>query len=595
MINFEAANLAAGNIVTDQLEGITISTSAEHGVMIFDTNNPTGEDDDLAAEDLGNVLIISEDGDQDDPDDNATGGTIAIDFDEPSIVTKIGLLDIEEPGSFVSLFDAEGELIENIHIEPVGDGISFELDLPNSEVSRLELRLAGSGALTSLDLKQDDSHQDGTSSEVILLTETGWERDGKQLGTWSNNGDIVGDSVSRIQVPDDVTVDTLDGDDEISGLANNGIGYLSNKGAIFTGNGDDLLQGSVIGEGNDNIGILNDFVNRDDAFDFLRTNDLDVDQQVIRTEAGKDRIIGTVEIDGDGNSNRGVFSGTFSNINTGEDSDRLDGTVEVGGSGDFNEGVVFGSGFEIRSSQIEMGEGDDRITGTVKIEENGNRNSGITNISFNNLDTGSGNDEIIAEVEVGGNGDFNDGIAQGEGSINTGEGDDRIVSNVRIAGDGSSNRGISQGLSGIDLGAGDDYLFASVEVDGNGDDNIGIYNDFASSIRMGAGDDVIVGIGGDAYSGFGADVNDFGFIDLGEGEDRISGFGANQIVDGGTGIDVAEFEFSLDESVTLDSSDSSSIDITANEKTMSFRNVEEFAFAGESFRLDELVDLALRD
>ncbi len=69
-IDFDAGDLAAGTIISDQFEGISISSSSEFGAMLFDTNNITGEDFDLSATDLGNVLIISEDGDSIDPDDN---------------------------------------------------------------------------------------------------------------------------------------------------------------------------------------------------------------------------------------------------------------------------------------------------------------------------------------------------------------------------------------------------------------------------------------------------------------------------------------------------------------------------------------------
>ena len=109
---------------------------------------------------------------------------------------------------------------------------------------------------------------------------------------------------------------------------------------------------------------------------------------------------------------------------------------------------------------------------------------------------------------------------------------------------------------------------------------------------MGSGNDRIIGVGVDAFTGFGSGSTSggSGFIDLGNGNDQITGFGDNQIVDGGTGIDLAEFEFSLNDSIILGSSDANSINITANEKTMSFTNVEEFAFANDFFTLDELID-----
>ncbi|HEY9769239.1 MAG TPA: hypothetical protein V6C71_12230 [Coleofasciculaceae cyanobacterium] len=222
MIDFNEGNLTAGTIVTDQFEGLNISTPSEFGVMVFDTNNPTGEDYDLSAENLENALIISEDGDASDPDDNAAGGTIDIEFDELTTVTEIGLLDIEELGSSVSLFDGDSNLIEVIEIEPFGDGRSFELDISDvSGVARLELDLAGSGALTSLNFLPEGTD---TSSGATQLTNLGWEKNGQPLGIWTNNSDVVKDLVSGIEVVDAVTANTLAGNDLIEGLVSSGTG-----------------------------------------------------------------------------------------------------------------------------------------------------------------------------------------------------------------------------------------------------------------------------------------------------------------------------------------------------------------------------------
>ena len=76
-LDFEVLDLTAGTIITDQFTGLTIRSDVLD-VMIFDTANPTGGDQDLASDTLGNVLILSEDGDSTDPDDNATGGTFIL-------------------------------------------------------------------------------------------------------------------------------------------------------------------------------------------------------------------------------------------------------------------------------------------------------------------------------------------------------------------------------------------------------------------------------------------------------------------------------------------------------------------------------------
>ena len=90
-------------MVSGQLPGVTISAqrdtnnTAENDAMIFDSANPTGGDSDLATASQGNILIISEDNDSSDPDD-AVGGEIVFDFDYPSDLYDIKLIDIEETG-----------------------------------------------------------------------------------------------------------------------------------------------------------------------------------------------------------------------------------------------------------------------------------------------------------------------------------------------------------------------------------------------------------------------------------------------------------------------------------------------------------------
>ncbi len=150
-IDFDEGNLPAGTVITDQFEGLKISTSEKFGVMIFDTNNPTGGDDDLGAG-IGNALIISEDGDSSDPDDNAAGGTISIEFDQLVAVTGVGLLDIDEPGGTIKFFDDDSDLIKVIEIPAFEDGNLQQLNPNVPNVALMEINLAGSAALTELNL-----------------------------------------------------------------------------------------------------------------------------------------------------------------------------------------------------------------------------------------------------------------------------------------------------------------------------------------------------------------------------------------------------------------------------------------------------------
>lgn len=151
LIDFDENNLAAGTIITDQFDGVEFSSSSEFGLMLFDTNNVTGEDLDLSATDLGNVLIISEDGDTADPDDNAVGGTISLKFDDLVTVDSIGLLDIDEPGSSITFYDENSDPIKTVEIENAGDNSFQEIDFSVSNVASLDIDLAGSGAVTGID------------------------------------------------------------------------------------------------------------------------------------------------------------------------------------------------------------------------------------------------------------------------------------------------------------------------------------------------------------------------------------------------------------------------------------------------------------
>ncbi|MEP5732244.1 MAG: hypothetical protein ABJL67_23080 [Sulfitobacter sp.] len=159
--------LSAEDVVSDQFEGVTISAqrngddeSSENDAMIFDSTNPTGGDDDLAFEGQGNILIISEDNDSDDPDDNAGGGVITFDFDDPSEVLSITMLDIEEAGGTVDLLDENGDLIRTIDIPTTGDGGTQDLSIGTEGVATMNINFVGSGAVDDLCYVQPGDEED---------------------------------------------------------------------------------------------------------------------------------------------------------------------------------------------------------------------------------------------------------------------------------------------------------------------------------------------------------------------------------------------------------------------------------------------------
>lgn len=160
-IDFESGSagaLSAGDVVTNQIDGLSIEAADDLAVMIFDSENPTGGDKDLASSTLGNVLIISEDGDSADPDDNAKGGTLMFDWDGTVSVASLGLLDIEETGGSVTLYSSDDTtVLATIDIPGLGDNSIQSLDIGTADVGKMDVFLVGSGAITEIILAEDSS------------------------------------------------------------------------------------------------------------------------------------------------------------------------------------------------------------------------------------------------------------------------------------------------------------------------------------------------------------------------------------------------------------------------------------------------------
>ena len=193
-------------------------------------------------------------------------------------------------------------------------------------------------------------------------------------------------------------------------------------------------------------------------------------------------------------------------------------------------------------------EGDDTIIGTSERE-------GINN--FGTIQTMEGNDAITGKGEIAGI------INNHSGTITTGEDNDTITGSDALIG--------IENLNLIKTEDGNDTIIGSGSISG-------ISN--LSIIETGDGSDTI-----DAFSG---GFRGVGTINLGQGEDIIRGFG-NQIVNGGDDNDTAELGLNFDEDlISLGSIDDNSIDITFNDQTMSFTNVERFDFNGQEFTPEEL-------
>ncbi|MEM9219703.1 MAG: hypothetical protein AAGD25_35920, partial [Cyanobacteria bacterium P01_F01_bin.150] len=160
-INFDSGSgetLKAGDVITDQIEGLTVEVEEALDAMIFDTANWSGGDYDLRSKTLGNVIIISEDGDSTDPDDNADGGTLMFDWDGTVNVESIGLLDIEEAGGMVTLYGSDDTtVLATIDIPGLGDNSVQALDIGTIDVGKMDVLLAGSGAITEILLSDSEA------------------------------------------------------------------------------------------------------------------------------------------------------------------------------------------------------------------------------------------------------------------------------------------------------------------------------------------------------------------------------------------------------------------------------------------------------
>ncbi len=168
--DFTFGVIQGGEEMTSQFMSFIVSAENGHHahpdkVIGFDSNMPTGGDTDLMTPGTGQgnttaqctVLIIAEndvdangDGLVDDPDDEACGGKITFEFNGRYTVESIALLDIEEAGAVVKLYDGD----ERVHVEPAAqldDNSLQRLDLTGTPAAtRLVVKLPGSGAIDDL-------------------------------------------------------------------------------------------------------------------------------------------------------------------------------------------------------------------------------------------------------------------------------------------------------------------------------------------------------------------------------------------------------------------------------------------------------------
>lgn len=192
VIDFEtdsAGNpLSAGTAITNQYaaDGVTFhqidtkikgSSTELADLMVFDTANPTGGDNDLATPGyhptntvgLGNVLIISEDNDASDPDDLGAAGRFYVELDPSKQykVDNVTFLDIEDNrgsgearnasnSTFMALYDGSGSIIgSNFWATGLGDNSLETLSVDVSGAQYMYFSFHTSGALAGFELTSE--------------------------------------------------------------------------------------------------------------------------------------------------------------------------------------------------------------------------------------------------------------------------------------------------------------------------------------------------------------------------------------------------------------------------------------------------------
>ena len=167
--NPEGVPLVAGETLSTQYASVGLTISCDNKTpgnpdkaIIFDSGNPTGEDDDLVTPGfgpnnnvpLGNVMIVAEDdvdldmdGLVDDPDDEAGGGIITYQFDTAVSFCDITLLDLDDGGGSELRFYLNNALVDTVPLTPGGENSVQVIAGFVEQFDRMEVDFVSSGAV----------------------------------------------------------------------------------------------------------------------------------------------------------------------------------------------------------------------------------------------------------------------------------------------------------------------------------------------------------------------------------------------------------------------------------------------------------------
>lgn len=127
--------------------------------VAFDSDNPTGGDPDLGYDGLGNLLISQESytaaeelaGFVAIPDDDACGAIFEFTLDEPACVESLDVLDLDyDEWAKLKLYDGSDEELLRELLPVTGDNGALTIEPGTCGVSRIVVKLSGSGAMDNL-------------------------------------------------------------------------------------------------------------------------------------------------------------------------------------------------------------------------------------------------------------------------------------------------------------------------------------------------------------------------------------------------------------------------------------------------------------
>jgi hypothetical protein len=177
-VSVDFDNYTAGTVLSNQDTNFEVTVNSNGSVdqaMIFDSANPTGGDADLGTPNqvfggpgignggesdpgvndiyLGNLLIISEDGDSNDPDDEASGGQIIFTFNYPVKIDEITFVDIEENEAAVSieLYDDRDDPINSYMSIGYGNNSVETISMGDEDITTVVFNFGKSGAIANFE------------------------------------------------------------------------------------------------------------------------------------------------------------------------------------------------------------------------------------------------------------------------------------------------------------------------------------------------------------------------------------------------------------------------------------------------------------